>query len=205
MSFVQCLATVVVEATNQHGVRSSRRTDKIHECIKTHIETRNPRVRCIVEYRLSTRLGDFDVDIAVQDRTTGALVACLLFKGLTSSIAKNEKNYEHNKFGEAHKAKSGMGSAKLVFLDVVPIRCPTYKSDGTIMRWETHNPVSVRERASTVTALANDGRVVPLIDDIYTVFVDYEFPTSKTIGLKSVVDATDLTRFEALLDQLAPV
>lgn len=201
--FATQLLDCVVDATNAFGVRSSKRTDRIHQCIQQYIEARNPRVTCIVEHKLTTKLGSFDVDIAVKNRETGALVACLLFKGLTSSIAKNEKNYEHNKIGEAVKAKSGMGAAKLVYLDVVPVRCPTYKTDGTVMRWETHEPETVRARASLLMEVANEGRAVPMIDDIYTVSVDYEFPTPKTIEMKRVVDATDLTRFDALIDGLA--
>jgi hypothetical protein len=157
----------------------------------------------VVEHNLSTKLGGFDVDVAVFTRDTKALVACLLFKGLTSSISKNDKNYEHNKVGEAVKAKSGMGSAKLVYLDVVPVRCPTYTGDKVIKGWETHAPADVRARSKLVAEVANEGRVAPIIDDIYTVSVDYEYHPDQSIAVKDVVDATDLDRFEALIEGLA--
>jgi hypothetical protein len=203
-SFARQLATLVAETTNQYGVRSSRRTDSVHAFIRSYIEARNPRVRCVVEHALPTKLGSFDVDLAVFAGDT--LVGCLLFKGLTSSISKNEKNYEHNKLGEAIKAKSGMSkTAKLVYLDVVPVRCPTYKSDGSVKCWESHPPEVVRERCVRLCEVANADRLTPIIDDIYTVSVDYAYTPDKKIEVTSVVDETDLTRFEAFVDGLAPV
>lgn len=203
-TFARQLAIIVAESTNQFGVRSSRRTDSVHSFIKTYIETRNPRLRCVVEHALPTKLGSFDVDLALFAGDT--LVSCLLFKGLTSSISKNEKNYEHNKLGEAIKAKSGMSkTAKLVYLDVVPVRCPTYKSDGTIKCWETHTAETVRERNTRLCEVANEDRAVPIIDDIYTVSVDYTYGPDKQITVSSIVDESDVTRFDSLLEALAPV
>lgn len=203
-TFAMCLADIVAAATNEHGVRSSKRTDVIHNCISSYIVERNPGVRCVVEHSLSTKLGIFKVDIAVFAGDT--LVACLLFKGLTSSISKNEKNYEHNKLGEAMKAKTGMSkSAQLVYLDVVPVRCPTYKTDGSVGAWESHTPASVRERNITLREVANMDRIVPLIDDIYTVSVDYNYVSRDQIAVISVVDDSDLSRFDALIDGLVLV
>ena len=202
-SFAKSLADVVASSTNEHGVRSSKRTAIIHNCISSYMTHRNPDIRCVVEHSLSTMMGDFKVDIAVF--IGDVLVACLLFKGLTSSISKNEKNYEHNKLGEAMKAKTGMSkTAKLVYLDVVPIRCPTYKTDDSIGAWESHLPESVRERNDTLRKVANMDRVVPLIDDIYTVSVDYEYMSRSEIAVKTVVDDSDLIRFEAFLTGLVP-
>ncbi len=201
--FAHTLVQCVAEATNVHGPRSSKRTDRIHHCIRQYIESRNPRVECKVEYKLSTEMDVFKVDVAIFARNTNALVACLLFKGLTSSISKNDKNYEHNKIGEAVKAKSGMGSAKLVYLDVVPVRCPTYRADKSVLRWETHAPADVRARSLTVAKVANKLAIAPIIDDIYTVSVDYEYHPDQSIAVKEMVDATDLDRFEALIEGLA--
>jgi hypothetical protein len=204
-AFSRTLAQCVVDSTNAHGVRSSRRTDLIHQCIRQYIETRNPHVRCEVEYKLATRLGGFDVDIAAFSRDSGKLVACVLFKGLTSSIAKNSKNYEHNKIGEAVKAKSGMGDAKLVYIDVVPVRCPTYCGDRSIKAWETHAPADVRARAAVVTEVANAGRIAPIIDDVYTMSVDYGYAADCSISLTSIVDASDIDRFDTFIGGLEPV
>jgi len=203
-SFATLLATTVVDATNKHGVRSSKRTDDIHACIKMYIESQNSRVTCIVEHNLVTKLGGFDVDVAVFDKETNKLVACLLFKGLTSSIKKNEKNYEHNKIGEAVKAKSGMGDAKLVYLDVVPVRCPTYGSGEDIKCWESHTPDAVRLRSNTVLEVVNSISSVPIIDDIYTVSVDYGYGDGKIISFTRIVDDSDMERFDALIHSLAP-
>ena len=98
-AFSTLLAKTVVDATNTYGVRSSKRTDAIHMFIKLYIESRNPNVTCVVEYSLKTGLGIFKVDVAVFHKTTHELLACLLFKGLTSSISKNDKNYAHHKLG----------------------------------------------------------------------------------------------------------
>lgn len=205
MNFARSLSECVVSATNQFGVRSSKRTDVIHGCIRTHVEAQNPRVYCKVEYKLQTQLGGFDVDIAVFERETEKLLACVLFKGLTSSIAKNDKNYEHNKIGEAVKAKSGMTDAKLVYIDVVPVRCPTFGSGDVIKAWETHEPEKTRARSQLLMSTVNAGRVAPIIDDIYTVSVNYSYESSRQIQLVDVVDYTDLVRFDVFIDGLAPV
>lgn len=205
-SFVESLVLQLVVSTNEHGIRSSKRTDSVHNMILSYIELKNSNVTGVVEYGLPTELGNFDVDIAIFDKTTRSLVACLLFKGLTSSIAKNSKNYEHNKIGEAVKAKSGMDSrAKLVYLDIVPIRCPTYKGDGTIKGWENHLPEKVREQSVRLQRVVNIGRTTPIIDDIYTVSVDYDYLPDRRIALRSVVNASDIARFDNLILGLAPV
>ena len=205
-SFVEDLVECIVGATNKYGVRSPKRTDDIHSFIKTFIETQNSNLSCIIEKPLQTELGTFKVDLAIFDRRTGRLCACVLFKALASSIAKNCKNYEHNKIGEAVKAKSGMDSdTKLVYIDVIPIRCPTYKK-GKISAWEKRNPENVRKNAVRLQTVTNSGRTRPIIDDIYTIFVDYEYDdVYKKIAIKSIVDSSDIARFVQLLAELVPV
>jgi hypothetical protein len=205
-SFVERLVAQLVESTNRYGVRSSKRTDTVHGLILAYIEGKNPNVSGVVEYRLPTELGNFDVDIAVFDKVSQKLLVCVLFKGLTSSISKNSKNYEHNKIGEAVKAKSGMGvGTKLVYIDVVPVRCPTYKGNGTIKGWEKHLPEKVRQDAVRLQRVVNIGRTTPIIDDIYTVSVDYEYASDHSIALGSIVNDSDMTRFDQLIAGLAPV
>jgi hypothetical protein len=205
-SFVERLVTQLVESTNEYGVRSSKRTDNVHAVILAYVESKNPGVFGVVEYRLPTKLGNFDVDIALFDKVTRKLVVCVLFKGLTSSISKNSKNYEHNKIGEAVKAKSGMGvGTKLVYIDVVPVRCPTYKGDWTIKGWEKHLPEKVRQDAVRLQVVVNDGRTTPIIDDIYTVSVDYDYLPDHSVAFRSIVDDSDMTRFDQLIAGLAPV
>lgn len=203
-SFAHNLALTTVDATNKHSVRSSKRTDGIHERIAQRIVELNPRLAYRLEHKLPTKLGPFDVDIVLFDK--GVIVACILFKGLTSSIAKNKKNYEHNKIGEAVKAKSGMSKeAKLIYLDVIPVRCPTYKTDKTLPpKWETHAPETVRAETLRLIDVVNEDRMIPLIDDIYNVFVDYSYDPTGKVGLNSVVDASDLDRFDELIKSLAP-
>ena len=203
LSFSANLVNIVVEATNAHGVRSSKRTDKIHEYIKNYIEEQNPSVRCVIEHPLSTELGEFSVDIAAFNRQTDELVMCVLFKALNSSIDKNKKNYEHNKIGEAVKAKTGMASsAKLVFIDVVPIKCPTFGKDDCVTNWENHSPDSVKARSNKLMDVANSGRLAPCIDDIYTISVEYAY-SGKLLGGQRIVDETDIERFDILIRSLA--
>jgi len=192
---------VLVESTNKYGVRSSKRADEVHACIAEYITHRNHGLSCRVEYKLPTALGDFDVDIAVFRGQV--LVACVLFKGLNSSITKNAKNYEHNKLGEAIKAKSGMpDTAKLVYLDVIPIRCPTYGSGNIIKCWESHSPPLVRDHAQRLCNVANKGRAYPIIDDVYTIFVEYTYHEDRRFELVSVVDDSDVPRFDTFIDSL---
>lgn len=203
--FSTLLARTVADATNKYGVRSSKRTDAIHMFIKSYIEKNNSNVTCVVEYKLETGLGIFKVDVAIFHRTTNKLLACLLFKGLTSSISKNDKNYEHNKLGEAVKAKTGMGDAALVFMDVIPVRCPTYNGSGEIQCWESHPFDALHVRSKAFMAVANDGRISPCIDDIYTISVDYTYGEKKDIVLAGIVNDSDIERFEVFIRSLAPV
>lgn len=200
-TFSHTLATHIVESTNRFSVRSSKRTDVVHTYIKEYIQSRNPLISCKVEYKLQTKLGNFDVDIAMFKEEK--LVACLLFKGLTSSISKNSKNYEHNKIGEAIKAKSGMGDAKLVYLDVIPVRCPTYGAADDIKCWETHTPDKIRSRSAQVASVVNEGRVRPVIDDIYTVSVEYAYHPKRVIELTGIVDESDIPRFDSFIAGLS--
>lgn len=203
MNFATNLARSVASTTNQYGIRSSKRTDDIHNFIAKHIMTINPRTTCKVEYKLKTELGDFNTDIMVFDKSDN-IVACILFKALISSIGKNEKNYEHNKIGEAVKAKSGMPSdAKIVFLDVIPVRCPIYNKDGKVKSWECHPPATVREKNNTLMRVTSK-LCTGCIHDIYTLFADYKYSEDKSLEVESVVDESDMQRFTDFILALAP-
>lgn len=202
--YATTFADLIVQATNTFGVRSSHRTDPIHQYLSKRIEELNPRVDVKVEYAVKTTLGMFDVDIVVFNKETGAILACILFKSLNSSISKNEKNYEHNKIGEAVKLGRGEAEkAKVVFMDMIPIRCPTYGAGDTIKGWEKHDVETVRARSKLVVDEINHYHTY--VHDAYVLFNDYDYLPGKKIALKEVVDHSDMARFEEMIKSLAPV
>lgn len=195
---------VIIDATNKYGVRSSKRTDPIHKLLCDRIMELNPRLDAKVEYRVKTTLGPFDVDVVIFDKQTRALLACLLFKSLNSSISKNEKNYEHNKIGEAVKLGRGEAeNAKVVFMDVMPICCPTYGAGDAVKGVERHNIDAVRARSKLVIDEINHYH--KYIHDTYLLFNDYEYLPGKKISLKAIVDHSDMDRFDEMIKSLAPV
>ena len=164
----------------------------------------NSGVDVKVEYSVKTTLGRFDVDIVVFDKQSGSIVACILFKSLNSSIGKNEKNYEHNKIGEAVKLSRGEAdNAKVIFLDVMPIRCPIYGSGDDIKGWETHDAEVVRERSKLVVDEVNHYHTY--IHGAYVLFNDYDYLPGKKIALKEIIDHSDMALFEEMIKSLAPV
>lgn len=202
--YAKAFTDIIIQATNQYGVRSSHRTDPIHRHLSNRIMELNPRLDVKVEYAVKTTLGPFDVDIVVFDKETRAILACILFKGLNSSISKNEKNYEHNKIGEAVKLGRGEAeTAKVVFLDVMPIRCPTYGAGDAIKAWEKHDVDTVRARSKLVVDEINYYHTY--IHDAYVLFNDYDYLPGKKIALKGVIDHSDMARFEEMIKSLAPV
>ena len=197
------LMQIIVGATNTFGVRSSKRTNEIHTYIKNYIEQQNPLIRCVIEYNLRTELCCFCVDIVMFNRETDELIACLLFKSINSSLAKNRNNYHRSKLGEALDARSGMDyRAKLLFLDVVPVKCPTYGSGECIKRWEIHSPENIKNWSKRVMNVANKGRISPSIDDIYTISVEYDYIDRKTQEFKRIIEESDLERFDVLIKSL---
>ena len=93
-------------------------------------------------------------------------------------------------------------SAKLLFLDVVPVKCPTYGSGECIKGWEIHSPETIKNRSKKVMDVANRGRVTPSIDDIYTISVEYDYIDRKTQEFKRIIDESDLGRFDKLIESL---
>ena len=202
--YATAFSNLIVRSTNEYGVRSSHRTDPIHQHLSNRIKELNPRLDVSVEYAVKTTLGMFDVDIVVFDKETHSLLACILFKGLNSSISKNEKNYEHNKIGEAVKLGRGEAEkAKVVFMDVMPIRCPTYGASDTIKGWEKHDVETVRARSKLVVDEINHYHTY--IHDAYILFNDYDYLPGKKIALNEDVDHSDIARFEEMIKSLAPV
>lgn len=201
-SYATTIANIIVNATNAFGVRSSRRTDPIHKSLGDRIVEINPRLDVKIEYTVKTTLGPFNVDIVIFNK--GALVGCVLFKALNSSIKKNEKNYEHNKIGEAVKLGGGEAeNAKVVFIDVMPISCPTYGEGNMVKGLEKYEVEEVRARSKLVVDEIN--RYHKYVHDAYVLFNDYEFLTDKKMVLKEVVDHSDMERFEEMIKGLAPV
>ena len=82
--------------TSFQNVRSSKRTDDLHEVLLSEILSQNPQWRDLdwrFEYKLQRDAfgGTFDIDIAGFD-VDGNLKVCILAKAMNSNVNKNIKN-----------------------------------------------------------------------------------------------------------------
>jgi ribosomal protein L31 len=202
--FADDLCNLIVTSTNEHSVRSSKRTDDIHTKVASFIEEANPRVTCVIEDRLSIATGTIKVDIVVKDKQTQSIVACVSLKASMNNVLQNRTNNENVKCGEAIKITSAIPlNAKLVFLDIVPDKTPYYTKDGTFKHMETNTPSTCKERESKLMAMVNQR--AEIISDIYTVFPSYVWESRASVKFDKMVDCSDLERMVTFIQGLAPV
>jgi ribosomal protein L31 len=202
--FAENLCKAVIESTNEHGVRSSKRTDVIHTKICSWIESLNPRVSCVIEERLKIATGTIDTDIVVRNKATQEIVACVSFKALMNNIGQNRTNNENVKCGEAIKITSAIPvHAKLVFLDIVPETSPYYTKGGSMTRMETNPPSEWKEREKKLMTMVNQR--AELITDIYTLFPKYVWESRESMRFESMFDSADIDRMATFVEGLAPL
>ena len=91
--------------TSVQNVRSSKRTDDLHDVLLNEILAKNPQWKQLdwqFEYKLPLDAfgGTFDIDIAGFD-PNGKLKVCILAKAMNSNVNKNIKNYANTTIGES--------------------------------------------------------------------------------------------------------
>ena len=130
--------------TSFQNVRSSKRTDDLHEVLLREVLIQNPQWRCTgglkgldwkFEYKLPVDAfgGTFDIDIAGFD-VDGNLKVCILAKAMNSNVNKNIKNYANTTIGEAARLAFApdIELEKILFVSVLPRVAPRFKKDGTV-------------------------------------------------------------------------
>ena len=124
--------------TSFQNVRSSKRTDDLHEVLLSEILSQNPQWRDLdwrFEYKLQTDAfgGTFDIDIA-GFKNSGELKVCILAKAMNSNVNKNIKNYANTTIGESARLAFIPNNKleKILFVSVLPRVAPRFKKDGTV-------------------------------------------------------------------------
>ena len=124
--------------TSFQNVRSSKRTDDLHEVLLSEILSQNPQWRDLdwrFEYKLQRDAfgGTFDIDIAGFNNG-GELKVCILAKAMNSNVNKNIKNYANTTIGEAARLAfaPNLNLEKILFVSVLPRVAPRFKKDGTV-------------------------------------------------------------------------
>lgn len=124
--------------TSFQNVRSSKRTDDLHDVLLSEILEKNPQWRDLdwrFEYKLQRDAfgGTFDIDIA-GFKNCGELKVCILAKAMNSNVNKNIKNYANTTIGEAARLAfaPNINLEKILFVSVLPRVAPRFKKDGTV-------------------------------------------------------------------------
>tara|TARA_B100000287_G_scaffold408811_1_gene435551 strand:- start:137 stop:730 length:594 start_codon:yes stop_codon:yes gene_type:complete len=124
--------------TSFQNVRSSKRTDDLHEVLLSEILSKNPQWKDLdwkFEYKLPLDAfgGTFDIDIAGFN-DNNELKVCILAKAMNSNVNKNIKNYANTTIGEAARLAyaPNINLEKILFVSVLPRVAPRFKKDGTV-------------------------------------------------------------------------
>lgn len=191
------LLTCVVESTNKYGVRSSKRTDEIHRKIADIIEKYNENLECKIEHKIGT----ICVDICVFSKKNKKLLLCVSVKASQNNIKQNEKNNENIKLGESDKIKySCDGDVQIIFLDIVPVECPYYSEKNKIKKIEKNDMNRWIHNNELLLKIAN--RFYKKIDDICTIFVEYDYVSKGTTKFKKYHESNDFNRFISVIKSL---
>ncbi len=124
--------------TSFQNVRSSKRTDDLHEVLLSEILLKNSQWKDLnwkFEYKLPLDAfgGTFDIDIAGFN-DNNELKVCILAKAMNSNVNKNIKNYANTTIGEAARLAyaPNINLEKILFVSVLPRVAPRFKKDGTV-------------------------------------------------------------------------
>ena len=189
-----------IDLTNEHGVRSNKRTDAFHHEIGKLVTTWNPSWTYEIEHAVPIPCGrskKYKVDIAFFD-STRKLVAVVLAKCSMNNITQNEANLDNVKIGECVKVRSGHPDVKIYCLDVIPIHRPYYYKDGTVKHWETTEIEKDRESSKGWLTMMQSVNP-PLADDKFIIYVNNEYPTPDTVICRSIADSSDFDRFHSTI------
>ena len=160
--------------TSFQNVRSSKRTDDLHDVLLSEILVSNPQWQGM-EWRFEYKLpldafgGTFDIDIAGFD-LDGNLKVCILTKAMNSNVNKNIKNYANTRIGEAARLAyaPNVELEKILFVSVLPRVAPRFKKDGTVGGFD--DVISAKNRTKIDGVLKKQyGELVGLLDVFFDI------------------------------------
>ena len=160
--------------TSFQNVRSSKRTDDLHDVLLNEILVKNPQWQGMdwrFEYKLPLDAfgGTFDIDIAGFD-LDGKLKVCILAKAMNSNVNKNIKNYANTTIGEAARLAyaPNVELEKILFVSVLPRVAPRFKKDGTVSGFD--DVISAKNRTKIDGVLKKQyGDLVGLLDVFFDI------------------------------------
>ena len=184
--------------TSFQNVRSSKRTDDLHDVLLSEILVKNPQWQGM-EWRFEYKLpldafgGTFDIDIAGFD-LDGKLKVCILAKAMNSNVNKNIKNYANTTIGEAARLAyaPNIELEKILFVSVLPRVAPRFKKDGTVSGFD--DVISAKNRTKIDGVLKKQyGELVGLLDVFFDINNVKNKNTKDDFNTIMIENLTDLT------------
>ena len=184
--------------TSFQNVRSSKRTDDLHDVLLSEILVKNPQWQGM-EWRFEYKLpldafgGTFDIDIAGFD-LEGKLKVCILAKAMNSNVNKNIKNYANTTIGEAARLAyaPNVELEKILFVSVLPRVAPRFKKDGTVGGFD--DVISAKNRTKIDGVLKKQyGELVGLLDVFFDINNVKNKNTKDDFNTIMIENLTDLT------------
>ena len=184
--------------TSFQNVRSSKRTDDLHDVLLSEILVSNPQWQGM-EWRFEYKLpldafgGTFDIDIAGFD-LDGNLKVCILAKAMNSNVNKNIKNYANTTIGEAARLAyaPNVELEKILFVSVLPRVAPRFKKDGTVSGFD--DVISAKNRTKIDGVLKKQyGELVGLLDVFFDINNVKNKNTKDDFNTIMIENLTDLT------------
>jgi len=160
--------------TSFQNVRSSKRTDDLHDVLLSEILVKNPQWRGMnwrFEYKLPLDAfgGTFDIDIAGFD-DEGNLKVCILAKAMNSNVNKNIKNYANTTIGETARLAFApdLDLEKILFVSILPRVAPRFKKDGSVGGFD--DVISAKNRTKIDGVLEKQyGELVGIMDIFFDI------------------------------------
>ena len=184
--------------TSFQNVRSSKRTDDLHDVLLSEILVSNPQWQGMdwrFEYKLPLDAfgGTFDIDIAGFD-LDGNLKVCILAKAINSNVNKNIKNYANTTIGEAARIAyaPNVKLEKILFVSVLPRVAPRFKKDGTVGGFD--DVISAKNRTKIDGVLNKQyGELVGLLDVFFDINNVKNKNTKDDFNTIMIENLTDIT------------
>jgi len=162
--------------TSFQNVRSSKRTDELHNALLCEFLKNNPdytHLNWKQEYRLQKDAfgGTFDIDIVGLD-DDGNIKVAILAKAMNSNINKNIKNYANTTIGESARLYYAPNVTqhieKILFVSVLPMVAPRFNKKGDVVGFDDVVGAKDRTNINKVLQTQYNGKVQS-IDLLYSI------------------------------------
>ena len=185
--------------TSFQNVRSSRRTDDLHQALLEELTQTYPEFQQLAwkfEYKLEEDAfgGTFDIDLAGFDISSGELKVAVLAKAINSNVNKNIKNYANTTIGEAARLvyAPGIELDKVLFVSILPRVAPRFDKLRQIVGYD--DVVSAKERTNISNVLR-----AQYDDQVQSVDLFYDIEGVRDVVDFDVIGVSNLDRLEEKL------